>query len=428
MAETELLSAPSGADTHRNGIPGKHAGTAFIFAYVFAYLGIWMAALTPMLISLPIRVRQIDPDNYFKDLSLILSAGALLAMLSNPFFGRLSDRTTSRFGMRRPWLIVGALTGTIGVLMIALLSSIVTLTIGWCLAQVATNILLAVTTAILPDQIPSERRGAVSGYLSMSMAIAPTLGAFIVRQFIASPLWMFLMPALIMGGGSLILAALLNDRRMKPEDVAPYTVSEFLSSYWVNWVKYPDFSWIWLSRFMRFISLALLHSYQVFYVVDHLGRSKSEISSVMLFSTITTAIMGTAGANCTGLLSDRIKKRKIFVLTGSILYGVGMLMLAFSQSLPEFYCAIAVCGLSQGIFNASDFAVVSEVLPEARTQAAKNMGVFNISSALPQSIAPLFAPFVLALGKGHNYTALFIASGLASFIGAGFVPLIKKVR
>lgn len=428
MAVTASLSAPCGADTHRNGTSGKQAGPVFIAAYVFAYLGIWMAALTPILISLPIRVRQIDPDNYFKNLSLVLAAGAFLAMIANPFFGRLSDRTTSRFGMRRPWLIAGALTGIVGVLMIALLSSIVTLMIGWCLAQVAINILLAVTTAILPDQIASERRGAVSGYLSMSMSVAPTIGALIVRQFLASRLWMFLTPALIMGVGSLILAVLLNDRKMKPEDVVPYTLSEFLRSFWVNWIKYPDFSWIWLSRFMRFISLALLHSYQAYYVIDHLGRSKSEVSSIILFSTITSAAMGAIGANCTGLLSDRLKRRRIFVFSGSSLYGMGMLMLAFSHSLPEFYFAIAICGLSQGIFIASDFAVVSEVLPEARTQAAKNMGVFNIASALPQSIAPAFAPFVLSLGKGHNYTALFVVAGLASFIGAGFVPLIKKVR
>ena len=32
---------------------------------------------------------------------------AFLAIFANPFFGKLSDRTVSRAGMRRPWMVIG---------------------------------------------------------------------------------------------------------------------------------------------------------------------------------------------------------------------------------------------------------------------------------------------------------------------------------
>ena len=44
----------------------------------------------------------------------------LLAMVANPFFGRMSDRTSSPLGMRRPWLVIGLLGGSAGTLVVAL--------------------------------------------------------------------------------------------------------------------------------------------------------------------------------------------------------------------------------------------------------------------------------------------------------------------
>jgi len=55
-----------------------------------------------------------------KSLAVVTGIGALLAMVGNPFFGRLSDRTSSRLGMRRPWMVTGLVGGSAGILMVAL--------------------------------------------------------------------------------------------------------------------------------------------------------------------------------------------------------------------------------------------------------------------------------------------------------------------
>ena len=138
----------------------KRVGLGFIIAYAAAYFGSWIAILTPVVVTLALRVQQINPAGKAASLSLVLGVGAIFALLANPFFGKLSDRTRSRFGMRRPWLIAGVISGTIGLLVIALAPNIPLVLVGWCLAQTGFNALLAVVVAILPDQVPEEQRGA----------------------------------------------------------------------------------------------------------------------------------------------------------------------------------------------------------------------------------------------------------------------------
>jgi MFS family permease len=115
----------------------------FVLIYALAYTGTWVALLTPVLVTIALKVRQLTPDEAAANHSLVLSIGAFFALASNPFFGRLSDRTTSRFGMRRPWLIGGVIGGAAALLIVARAETIPTVLIGWCLAQLSFNAVLA---------------------------------------------------------------------------------------------------------------------------------------------------------------------------------------------------------------------------------------------------------------------------------------------
>ncbi|MBB5366456.1 hypothetical protein [Deinococcus humi] len=65
-------------------------------------------------------------------------------------------------------------------------------------------------------------------------------------------------------------------------------------------------------------------------------------------------------------------------------------------------------------------------------EAAKDLGIFNIASAGPQSLAPAIAPIFLAIGatagSGGNYVALYITAALFAIIGALLVQPIRKAR
>jgi MFS family permease len=109
-----------------------HASSSF---HALAYLGTWMVLLTPTIISLALRIQQIDPQGKGTDLALVLGCGTVFGILAGPFCGSLSDRTTSRFGMRRPWLVGGVIVGTIGMLLIGTAQQILMILVGGVLCR-----------------------------------------------------------------------------------------------------------------------------------------------------------------------------------------------------------------------------------------------------------------------------------------------------
>ena len=255
-----------------DAVSRQYASKRFIVAYALAYFGLWTALLTPVVVSLAIKVQQVDPQTPARGLSLVLGIGAFLALASNPVFGRLSDRTTLRFGMRRPWLLGGAVAGALALLVIATAQSILAILIGWCIAQLAYNALYAAITALLPDQVPSEQRGRVSGILGVCQPPALVVGTFIA-QLGSGTFWMFMGPAAL---GLVTIAGfvfvLKDDRRQHPAYRPPrYTPREFASSFWVNPRRHPDFGWAFLSRFLFFMAVATLITYQVYYLSGKLG-------------------------------------------------------------------------------------------------------------------------------------------------------------
>src|SRR5258708_31519159 len=114
----------------------------FIAIFAVAYATLWLALLTPAIISLALRVRQLAPGNASQPISWVLMTGALVALVSNPVFGALSDRTRSRFGRRRPWLVGGVLCGCASLAVIGLAPTIGVVLLGWCRAQLAYHAVL----------------------------------------------------------------------------------------------------------------------------------------------------------------------------------------------------------------------------------------------------------------------------------------------
>lgn len=127
-------------------------------------------------------------------LALVASVGALVAMCGNPFFGRLSDRTTGKWGRRRPWLILGLAGGSIGITVVAMAPTIPVVLVGWCLAQLAFNALLAAIVAVLPDQVPVAQRGMIGGILGICLPVASVIGTYLVKLFDPNLVGMFLPP------------------------------------------------------------------------------------------------------------------------------------------------------------------------------------------------------------------------------------------
>jgi MFS family permease len=87
----------------------------FVALYTLAFLSTTLLFIAPLLVTLALKINSlVRIERAPGSLALVAGVGAFLALFANPFFGMLSDRTSVRFGRRRPWMLLGLVTGTAG--------------------------------------------------------------------------------------------------------------------------------------------------------------------------------------------------------------------------------------------------------------------------------------------------------------------------
>jgi MFS family permease len=405
----------------------ERVGWGFIALYTLAFMSTSLLFLAPLLVTLALKVNAlVGIQEAPSSLALVAGTGALLAMFANPIFGKMSDRTSWPIGMRRPWMVIGLVGGSAGILIVALAPNITILLVGWWIAELLFNALLAAVVAVLPDQVPIGQRGLISGILGVGMPIASVSATFLVKLFTGNQFAMFLVPCAIAGGFILLFAVTLNDRRLAPEDRPTLSLREIASTFYVNPRKSPDFAWAFASRLMFVLAYAFLITYQAYYLLEKIGSTVAEVPQQIFLGTLAQSAVLIAAALTGGRLSDRTGRRKIFVFSASIVYGLALFVVAVASNFTGFLVGMAISGLGFGVYLAVDLALVVDVLPN-RDTAAKDLGVFNIAGALPFSIAPALAPAILAIGGG-SYGVLYAFAGACAIIGATAVLPVKRVR
>jgi MFS family permease len=279
--------------------------------------------------------------------------------------------------------------------------------------------------AVLPDQVPVAQRGMVAGVLGVCLPIASVSGTFVVQLFTGNQLAMFGFPCAIGGLFIVIFALSVKDRRLPKADKPAWSAREFASTFYVSPRENPDFAWAFASRFMFVLAYAFLTTYQAYYLLDKIGSAQADVPRQIFLGTLTQSVFIVAASMIGGRLSDRTGRRKIFVVTASIVYGVAMFVVAVVSDFNGFLVGMAIGGLGFGIYVAVDLALVADVLPGHDT--AKDLGVFNIAAALPYSVAPAIAPAILAAGSG-SYGVLYAVAGVGAIIGAFAILPVKGVR
>jgi MFS family permease len=399
----------------------------FVALYAAAYLSTSLVLIAPLLVTLALKVDSLVPDRDAPGaLALVVGVGALVSLFANPFFGRMSDRTTSRFGRRRPWMVVGLLGGTVGMLVVALAGSIAVVLVGWCVAQLFFNALLAAEVAVLPDQVPSQWRGRVSGVLGICLPLASLAATFLVDLFSGHQLAMFMAPCAVGGFFILLFVANLEDHRLPVARRPTWSVRELASTFYFSPKASPDFAWAFVSRFMFVLAYAFLVTYQAFFLIHRLDTPKADVAHQIFLGTLAQTAVVVVVSLLSGRLSDRTGRRKVLVVAGSIAYGLALLVIAAASDFDGYLVGMALSGVGFGMYFAVDLALVADVLPDQRS-AAKDLGVLNFAGALPFSVAPAVAPVVLAISDG-SYAALYAVAGGCAILGATAIARIRGVR
>jgi MFS family permease len=409
--------------------PTERVGPKFTIAIVVAQFLFFVALLGPAVVGIGVKVQSIVPDSEKTSaIAIVAGVGAIAAFLGNTLFGRLSDRTTSRWGRRKPWIVGGTIVMTLAFIIMALGTNVATVTIGWFLAQAGANAAFAPFIATLADHVPKAQRGALAAALGMAQNVGVYGGTLVAQFFQHQLLVMFVGPAILGILGMVFYAFILPDQRLttKPPRM---TAKEWGQTFWVNPRQQPDFALAWWSRFLITFSTYLFTTFRLFFMQDRIGvatdKAVATVSTGVLIYTVALLV----ASPIAGWISDRTGRRKFLVAGSTFVFAIGILMLLFAKDVAHFYAVEAVLGVSYGIYVGVDLALVVDVLPNP-DDSGKDLGVFNMANAMPQTLAPALGGVLLAIGSAtnKNYDLLLWVAGIACIIGALVVLPIKKVR
>lgn len=426
--------------------PLQRASRSWIFKLSLAYFGVNITWAGPGQVLMSPQIQWLTentPLGFFTEsketnLAIISVVAGIFALVSTPLWGALSDRTRSRWGRRTPWMTLGLVVVAITLVFSGLARSLPALMVSWVAMQAAINAIISPMSATVPDHVPPNQRGLVSGWYGFAYTLAVVAGTGLGT--IATAVWpstLGITMGYILCAAACVVAMLpfLLDRwerGAQPPQRDRFDLRALLACYYVDIRKHRDFGWAWLSRFLVTLASAIALFYLYYYLQDRIGLVPDgagggglRVSDGVLILTAVYAVSVFLTVVTAGGLSDRLGRRRIFVATSAVLYVAACALMAFAPNFAVTVVAAVVLGLGTGVFTSVDFALVTEVLPSAE-DSGKDLGIINLAIGLPNVLAPVVAAFaVQSLG---GYPALYLVAAILAAIGGALVYRIRSVR
>lgn len=396
----------------------------WIVAFSLAVVGVaagWFGPIQILLPSQAARLEDLGLGGKETILAIVTASGAVASMIANPLWGGISDRTRSRWGRRRPTIVLGTAVGVAGLVILGSGDTLPVMIAGWIVVQIGLNGPFAALAATIADRVPPEQRGLVGALFGIAQTVGVVLGTVIAVAVGEGRLGYY---ALAVAVPALVVAFLLvhrepSTRRSENQD-APARPAR---AFWHGMRPTRLFVWAWLIRFLLNLANALVLLYLYFYLSDEVGES--DPGSLVLVITLVVVLVAAGTAGVGGTLSDRWGRRVPFVVGSTVVVAAGAVLMAFVPTIPVVLVASALVGIGWGLYISVDLAVLTAGMPSDETHGAM-LGIGNIASALPQALAPVVAaPIVLHLG---GYTGLYLVAAVVCVAALLCVPGLRGIR
>jgi MFS family permease len=423
------MSAVAGAE-RRAAHYGNLQHTA-LSAFWFGMNFLWIP-LTTVLIQAQID-SVVPKGSQNTAIGLALGIGGLLAVTVPVAVGAWSDRLNTRFGRRRPIMVAGTLLTIPGLVILAAATNYPEIVIGYVIIQFFFNGAQAAYSGIIPDVVPAQQVGKASGFLATmtQLGIGGGLG---VTSLLGGNRAIYL----VMGAVA-VLCLIPTVWAARTEGLEPIPappkrpLGEAIREF-VRPLHEGDFAWVVFTRLMVSSGITVVLYFLVNFFGDVVLAPKSDAakftSNWLLIVVVTALPFGFFG----GQISDRIRRRKIFVyVAGAAQSLVALVFIVFyPKSIPLVYVLGVAYGIGYGLYFAVDWALACDTLPD-KTKSAKDMALFHIALALPQAILPLFGGALIDYVNKHlsanaGYRVVFSSAVLFLFIGTVLVSRIKSIR
>jgi MFS family permease len=365
----------------------------------------------------------ITPDP--RPIAWMVAASAITATLTTLLMGTLSDRTHTRWGKRRPYILFGyilwgistALFPTVAYIKISSLAVVMVVVADCVMTFFGSTANDAAFNAWTTDIARSDQRGRVEGVLNMSMFIAQIVAmvaaGILIDQF-GYFIFFYVLGAIVVVVGT-VGGSLLQDASLPETDAHRRSFwSEFADLFSFDTLKQNRELFILLIFIMiSSIGMQVSFPYLIVYLENYIGITKSQ------FSIIGGAVMVGSAALAIpfGILADRWNKR-VMIAFATVISSVGGILLSIVYSIP----LLALTGLLWQAFSVAgsiaSVAWLKDLLPEQNR--GKFLGIRMIFwIALPMVIGPWIGTALI-----QSYGIPTVTNGEAGFIP---VPIIFQV-
>jgi MFS family permease len=359
-------------------------------------------------------------------------AAAPIAVLTMPVMGSISDHVASRWGRRRPFILIGSLLASLSLAGLALAPTFALLLTFFLLLQFTTNIARGPFAGLVPDLVPAKQVGLASGLMGL-MIVAGLVGGYLIiwTGYFLGPdprTPDFTLP--VMALAAIVGLAGVGTFLWTPPGPAPKPrngrswVRIGLETFGPDILRHRSYVWVLISRFFMLMAGGFFMNLNVFFLANAFGMDAEERSGWVLLGLAVTAILSAVGTLPGARLSDRVRRKPVIYGAAAIGAG-GMALLSFAHDPWLVILGIGVVGLASGAFLAVDWALMTDIIPKA--SAGRYMGMTNIVEATNGPLAAAFgsmAMYTLGLALGEALGArLGMSLGVIAFALGGLLLL-----
>jgi MFS family permease len=383
-------------------------------------------ALHPII--LPAILLNFVPDTRKNTyLGLLTFAGLAIAMVIQPISGALSDGWVSRFGRRRPLMVVGTLFNLIFLSILAWGGGFIWLIIGYIGLQFSSNIAHGPLQGLLPDRVPKNQLGVASSlktFMDMfSLIIASLLAGRLLDPQTRNPTAIMLVVI-----GLLVLSASVtifftpeeptrNDARQNWGSLRDQFRIDFRqnSAYW----------WLIAERALFLLGIYGVQAFAQYYLQDVLRVPDPPKQTGDLLASITLGLIILVLFG--GWLTDRFGA-KIILYIASLTTALGMILMLLATDVRGLTIFGSLLGAGVGLFLTSNWALANRLAPSE--ESGKFLGLTNLATAGSGALARLEGPILDYLNAAWpaawiGYKGLFIFGAASMLLSLLFLRKIQ---
>ncbi|WP_026370075.1 MFS transporter [Kallotenue papyrolyticum] len=349
----------------------------------------------------------------------IMTLDNLAALLILPYIGALSDRTHTRLGRRRPYILAGAPVAAMAFAAIPLLNGapLPVFMAAIIVTLLAMDLFRTPVIALMPDITPSAKRSQANGAINLmggvGAVLAFLLGGWLFRFGIWAP---FAFGAITMLVACGMVIAFIREPEQPAEAEGEASVLDTLR----NVLRGADRSAraLLLAIFFWFLGYAAIEVFWTSYATDVLGLNGGQATMLLTFFSLSIVICSIPS----GLIGARLGRKRTITVG---LLGFGS-MLIWGYVLTDATLAplmLVIAGAMWSLILVNSLPMVVDMAPPERL--GSYTGLYYLASQSAAILGPVLVGWIIALA-GNNYRVGFLYAPLTLLIALPLLLLVQR--